>query len=232
MRTKPGCKVHQRRSPGLSRGLRLTLLVGLIQVVTACSLYTVQPINSSSTQISIQSNQFDQNFNPKNYVNSIWQSKVLPTVLEKSTELSTVLLALQSNTSQAEQRFAIQSSDGSYNFLIKGQATVVAVSSNSRNGYVTLRLSNYKGSTAILMQVGPVIFGTAIRDSMSFINFDQFSNQVQYQQVSDELNAHVAQVLQGIDIATLKNKTITFYGAFTFVTLQQVTITPIKVVVA
>jgi predicted lipoprotein len=213
-----------------SRSMVLVLLVALAQVAVACSLYTVRPLNTSGNQTSIQSNQFDQNFNPSSYVQGIWARRVIPTVMNKAVDLPTVLAALKANPTDAERRFANQSSDGVYNFMVKGQGRVVAINASSSDRLITIQLPGYKGQTTILMQIGPVIFGTALRDSLGFINFNQFSNQVQYQQVSDALNAQAARDLRSINFTALQGKMITFYGAFTFVTLQQINITPVKIV--
>jgi predicted lipoprotein len=40
----------------------------------------------------------------------------------------------------------------------------------------------------VVMQIGPIIRGNSIRDAASFINFDDFKNQVQFARLSKELN--------------------------------------------
>lgn len=40
----------------------------------------------------------------------------------------------------------------------------------------------------VVVQIGPIIRGNAVRDSASFINFDDFKNQVQFARLSKELN--------------------------------------------
>ncbi len=40
----------------------------------------------------------------------------------------------------------------------------------------------------ISVQIGPIIRGNSIRDAASFINFDDFKNQVQFARLSKELN--------------------------------------------
>ncbi|MBV9231458.1 MAG: DUF2291 domain-containing protein, partial [Chloroflexi bacterium] len=161
--------------------------------------------------------------------NSIWASKVVPTVLNKSVDIGTVLTALGRDSGSAQKQYATQSSDGLYNFMVKGQGKIIAVNTSSRNGTLRVQLPAYNGQSTILLQIGPVMLGTALRDSVGFISFNQFTNQVQYAQVADALNAHAVQNLQGTDFATLRGKMITFYGAFTFVDLQQITITPVKI---
>jgi predicted lipoprotein len=212
----------------LTRWAILLMLLLLVQVVAACSLYTIRPIKSATT--SNQSNQFDRQFDPNSYANTNWSSKVVPTIMKKAVDLETVLTALQKDSDAAQKQYATQSSDGFYNFIVKGTAKVLAVNTSSRNGTLSIALPTYKGQSTILIQIGPVMLGTALRDSVGFISYSQFTNQVQYAQVADALNAHAAQDLKGIDFASLKGKTITFYGAFTYATLQQITIAPVKII--
>jgi predicted lipoprotein len=144
-----------------------------------------------------------------------------------------VLKALEQNSDAAQKQYAVQSSDGLYNFMVKGTGKVIAANTGSRNGTLSIQLpasAGLKKQPTILVQVGPVLLGTAIRDSVGFINYNQFTNQVQYAQVADALNAHAAADLKSLDAAKLQGKTVTFYGAFTYATLEQIMIAPVKVV--
>ena len=217
--------VWRNRLPHL---LLLVMLLLLVQVVAACSLYTLKPIKTAGS--SGQTDQFDQNFNPVNYANSNWTSKVVPTVMNKAVDIRTVLAAIQKNSDQAQKQYATQSSDGFYNYMVKGQAQITAINTSSRNGTASIQLPAYKSSSTILLQIGPVMFGTALRDSVGFINYNQFTNQVQYAQVADALNARAVQDLRGLNFASLKGKTVTFYGAFTYLDVQHITIAPVKIV--
>jgi len=85
----------------------------------------------------------------------------------------------------------------------------------------------------IALQVGPVVRGTALRDATGAAPFDQFSNQLDYADVSKELNTRaVKAALAGIDLAGLPGKTITFFGAITFDPRSKapVLVTPVKIV--
>lgn len=44
------------------------------------------------------------------------------------------------------------------------------------------------GKEDVVLQIGPIIRGNAIRDAASFINFDDFKNQVQFARLSKALN--------------------------------------------
>lgn len=225
--TFQGPRSLSKRTRTLRRLFSLAFVFFLALAFSACGLYTTRPIQANSTG---QYNQFNQNFDPVTYANSIWASKVIPTITTKSTDLPTLLAALKANAAATEKRYAAPSSDGSFNFMVKGQGTITSVSTGTRAGSVTLKLAGVDSKTTILLQIGPVIAGTALRDSVGFINFTQFSNQVQFAEVSDQLNAHAAQSLQAIPFSTLKGKEITFYGAFTLLDPQYISILPAKVV--
>jgi predicted lipoprotein len=220
-------QMHTPKYSRLCQWILPVTAVLFMQVFAACSLYTVRPINQTTS--TNQSNQFDQHFDLTTYTNSIWSSKVVPTVLKKAVDIRTVLTALKSNSNAALKQYATQSSDGLYNFMVKGQAKVTAVNTSSRNGMMSVQLPAYSGQSTIVLQIGPVVLGTSLRDSVGFINFSQFTNQVQYAQVADALNAHALQNLQRTDFTKLRGKMVTFYGAFTFIDLQQITIMPMQI---
>jgi predicted lipoprotein len=63
---------------------------------------------------------------------------------------------------------------------------------------------------------------------VGFITFGQFTNQVEYADAATALNNQLREkLLKGLDVAALEGKEITFTGAFTLLTPQTVTITPV-----
>jgi predicted lipoprotein len=226
-------KIRRKAATGVRwhQGVVLLTMLLLVQVVAACSLYTTSPIQPVAS--GGQSDQFDKQFDPNSYADKNWSSKVVPTIVDKSVDIGTVLKALEQNSDAAQKQYAVQSSDGLYNFMVKGTGKVIATNTSSRNGTLNIQLpvsAGLKKQPTILVQVGPVLLGTAIRDSVGFINYNQFTNQVQYAQVADALNARAASDLKSLDAPKLQGKTITFYGAFTYATLEQVMIAPVRVV--
>ncbi|WP_432455049.1 MULTISPECIES: DUF2291 family protein [unclassified Agarivorans] len=49
------------------------------------------------------------------------------------------------------------------------------------------------GDQHVVLQIGPIVRGNSIRDATSFINFDDFKNQVQFARLSKELNKKAIQ---------------------------------------
>ena len=62
-----------------------------------------------------------------------------------------------------------------------------------------------------------------------FIEFGQFTNQVEYAAAATALNTKVKEdVLKGLDPASLEGERVSFLGAFSLVTPDVVTITPVR----
>ena len=105
---------------------------------------------------------------------------------------------------------------------------MVDVDTRSRSGTATVALDTEPRATVVL-QVGPVITGTAIRDALPALGFDRFVNQIQHADVGNELNARVErEVLQGLDRAALRGRHVRFAGMASFEEGRPPTVTPVR----
>ena len=154
------------------------------------------------------------NLDPDKYVASIWSSKILPTVQKQAVELPTLLNDLERDPAATAKRFGHYAIDGGPpSFLVKGSGRVVSVDTLSARS--TAGITSLAESCA-LIEVGPVLSGSDIRDALPFINFNQFVNQVQYGEVAISINARVTdKVLIQLDTDKLKGKRVVFTGAYT-----------------
>ena len=202
-----------------------SVLLALLVSLTACKLWTIRPIASKAQTSAASSPQF----NADAYVDSIWQSKVVPTMLEKAVELSTVMTALDADVEAAKKQFSSGDAGGAAHFIVKGEGRVSRVNASSQNRTVSLSLPNYKGKAEVLLQVGPVFRGTSLRDAVGFIQFNQFVNQLQFAEVGNKLNDRVATaVIKDFDLTSAQGKQLTFYGAFTLNDPSKIVITPVQ----
>lgn len=189
-----------------------------LMALSGCKLWTVRPIDWKEKQAASVSQPFDA----AGYVNANWQSKVVPTVKEKAVELATVLNALDADVEAAKQQYG----QGTAHFLVKGDAVVMDDDQSSPHRKLTLRVPNYKGKTAVLMQVGPVFRGTALRDAVGFIKFNEFVNQLQFAEVSTKLHERVeSDVVK--EMAPHSGARVAFHAAFTFSEGDKVLLTPV-----
>jgi predicted lipoprotein len=205
----------------------LVLVIGLI--VSGCTLATVRPIDPTTGKAIIGNE--DQAFNAANLVGQMWDSQMLPTLQKDAAPIAAVLDALRQNTTTASEKYGHRpGNEQPYSFMVTGSGKVLTVNTESRAGIASVDLDN-DGKADVTLAVGPVIRGTALRDAAPFIAFNQFTNQMEYAAVSNELNAMVNSKVLGPlgDLHTLEGKTVTFFGAFTIGTTldaDKVIITP------
>lgn len=212
-------------APHAARWLGLLLLPWLV----ACQVATIRPIEDAGATGSAA--QGTQAFDAKSYVDGIWASKIVPAA-QDAAELPTVLAAIAADRAAAEEQYGHREQGRPASFLVKGEGRVLNVDTSSRNGKLFLDLPPYDRQPDVALQIGPVLRGTAIRDAVGFIQFNQFVNQLEYADVAKELNARVlSEVLGAVDTAALPNTSVSFQGAFTLDNPAEIVLTPIKLVV-
>jgi len=109
--------------------------------------------------------------------------------------------------------------------VVYGRGRVVEANIRSRAGTATVDV----GAARVVVQIGPVLTGTAIRDALPALGFDRFVNQLQHADVGNELNARVEeQVLQRLDRTKLLGAYLSFTGMARRDEGGLVTITPVR----
>jgi predicted lipoprotein len=164
------------------------------------------------------------------FADKVWESKVLPAIQEKAQDITKILPEIRADPAGAGQKYGRRESTNPYNYMVKGTGTVIEVHTESQAGTIILEVPGLEEKIAL--QIGPVVRGTALRDATGAAPFDQFSNQLDYADVSKEMNIRaVKAAFAGIDPSSLSGKTITFFGAFTFDPRSKgpLLITPVKI---
>ena len=144
------------------------LLAILFMGLSACTIVPIEEIE----QI-----QASEAFDPTTYVEGIWESQVVPVIVENAKNLPEVLEALEADLDEAGETYATVSASGAFNFVVQGQGTITSVDTESRNGTAVVTVDGYSGPVQVIIQVGPLIRGDSIRDGTGFIEFGQeYSN--------------------------------------------------------
>lgn len=166
-------------------------------------------------------------FDAAAYVDKIWSSKVLPDFKKRAIDLDTLLQAAAKDPDNAGKTYGQRAGEGNpWTYEIKGAGKVVAVDLASRHGLVTVETQTASGPRKVDLQVGPVVFGTVLRDSLPFIQFGDFVNQIQYAQVSRGLNDRaVRNVRDSLDMEHALGKTVAFLAAAVLSGSDETTIT-------
>ncbi|OAF13053.1 hypothetical protein AYJ54_45840 [Bradyrhizobium centrolobii] len=154
-------------------------------------------------------------FDANGYVDKIWASKVLPDFKGRAMELDTLLTDVAKDPDKAGQVHGHREGDGNpWTYEVKGEGKVVAVDTASRHAIVSVESQTASGPRKVDLQIGPVVFGTMLRDALPFIKFGDFVNQIQYAQVSRALNDRASKsVRESFDPADAMGKSVVFYAA-------------------
>lgn len=156
-------------------------------------------------------------FKPDVYVEKIWEDKVVPYFKEKCLPIGDVIPTWKDDQTAAGKKFGYrEKAEGSpWNFRVKGAGKIIAANTESRASTVDVDLDD-DGKADMVMQIGPVIKDTGIRDSCEFISFTDFTNQLEFARLSNAFNKKVNKaVLQSLDRENLVGKSVEFYGVFT-----------------
>jgi predicted lipoprotein len=163
-------------------------------------------------------------FDPATYGAETYPKAV--TALEDSAvPIAKLHAALRDDQDAAGEQYGKRQGNGPYSFSTSGEG----VAGKAEGGLLPVRVKGVPKDARVSIQIGPAINGTSIRDATGFIEFGQFTNQVEYAAAGTALNDQVkSEVLEGADPASLEDKRVSFLGAFTLVTPDVVTITPVK----
>lgn len=155
-------------------------------------------------------------FNPDTMVADSWSAKVVPFFETKAAPLSEVMAAANADIEAAGAKYGHREKQGNapWTFATKFEGTITAVETKSRAGYADVD-TDADGKADVRVQIGPAIKGTAIRDSLDFVNFNEFKNQIEWAQYGKAFNAYVnGDLLSKLPRDTLAGKKIKAVGAF------------------
>jgi predicted lipoprotein len=165
-------------------------------------------------------------FDPAAFGAQNYQAKVVPAIQAAAVDLPVLLKALADDKDAAGQKYGKRQGTGPYTFAVKATGKA----GQAKSGLLPVTVKGLPDDTRVSLQTGPAINGTALRDAAGFITFGQFTNQVEYADAATALNNEMRdKLLKGLDVAALDGKDISFVGAFTLLTPQTVTITPVAI---
>jgi predicted lipoprotein len=233
--TPPGNYLLVRRPAEIFRSNigRLMNMRPLAPIISAALLLltTGCKIVADGDQAAIDLNKPDS-FNAQAYVGKLWDSKAAPYFQNEAHPVTAVLAALAEDKVAAGKAFAHRATaDGTpWTFAVRGTGIVKSVNTESRHGEMVVEIGPREHPIEASLQIGPVIYGTAIRDSLPFIAFGDFVNQIQYAEVSRALNNLAFEAARkGMNPIPQAGQTVEFVGAMIDPsTAGQTTITPVS----
>ena len=147
--------------------------------------------------------------------------KVVAEIEKRAVPIEELAQAIEDDPDAAGERYGKRQGTSPYNFAVTGTGEA----GKAEGGLLPVEVEGLDDAQ-VNLQIGPAINGTALRDAVGCITFDQFVNQVDYADAGTAFNTEVkAEVLKGA--GDLEGRTVVFTGAFTFLAPGVMTITPI-----
>lgn len=131
-----------------------------------------------------------QGFDAAAWAASVWDAKAMPYFEKDAADATQVLEALKKSLDAAGEKYGRRAdTEGSpWSFTLRGTGKVVSANTASRAATLVVSVDTGAGPQEVTLQLGPVIRGTALRDSLPFFSFGDVENRIQFAQVSRALN--------------------------------------------
>lgn len=149
-------------------------------------------------------------FDAAGYAQDFWEKKLTPG-LSKAVELGALKTQLKTEKDKAFEQHSHALGIGNIRyFLVKGQGVVTGVSENE----VSIKLDDASESTGNVRIATEYIFGNAVRDASGAIDINAFTNSMDFNNVSAEINKLIREkVVPPFKSQVKKGDRIAFNGA-------------------
>ena len=145
-------------------------------------------------------------------VSETFEAKLVSTLSEKATDLSVLLDAVKAGLDDAGGTYGLRvgGAGGGWNFAVKGKGKVVAEDRASKAAVAEIDLDG-DGTADAILQLGPVVKGSALRDATPLYDFSAFRDQIEYARLGRALNDRAVSTIPAD--SALAGKTVEFLGA-------------------
>lgn len=156
-------------------------------------------------QMKASSSKFDAKAYARNYFNN-----KLILSLSNAVEINQLISLLETNREQAFEKYSHALGIGNIRyFLVRGEGQVTSI--NENDVIILAQADTMKKTIRVATEF---VFGNAIRDASGRIDVNEFSNTMDFNSVSSEINKIVrAEVLPRFKARVKKGDTIQFAGA-------------------
>lgn len=173
-------RISQGSSAKGRLGLTAVALAVALPGLTACKVVPIAADRAARERLAAA-------FDASRYVDAIWSTQALPHWEKSKRPLVEVATALDQDPVAAARKFGRVAGEGALPvYVVEGEGRVVSAG-QGRARRVAVEVVRPNGPLAVELQVGPVVSGTALRDSLPFVTFNDFANQIDFAAVASAL---------------------------------------------
>jgi predicted lipoprotein len=170
-------------------------------------------------------------FDPDKMVDEIWSSKVVPYFEKRAGDFTQVrdLAAKAPDEAGAKYGYRPKADGTPWTLMVKLEGVIVAADTESRAGAIGIDATG-QGRTDATVQIGPAMRGTAIRDALEFVSFNDFTNQIDFARYGKAFNVHVNKaVLEKLPRDGLVGRKVFVLGAYPLAAGDPPLVTPVEI---
>ncbi len=173
----------------------------------------------------------NKKFNAAEDVERIWTSQAIPELTEKALDIVPLLNESNGDFKKiADKGHYSMGTSGELSFVVKGEGVVTEVNQEKKAGFMVVKPAGYDGQITVKLQIGSVYKGSAVRDNLSFIKYEDYTNQVEWASLSQSIhNVIDTDLIKKLDLTSIVGKNIDFIGCFSVDKKTEVLITPISI---
>ncbi|QHM74942.1 hypothetical protein C7M52_00886 [Mixta theicola] len=162
-------------------------------------------------------------------IDRTWQDKIVPQIVDHARPADELMKALRAakDFDSACQSLGYRSqSENPCIFYVSVVGKIENINTASRSGKMTLRMQN---GDSVIVQTGPILRGTLLRDSYKGASYADFNDQVLFGEYGRAINERAVKMIQAAQLQTGETtEVIGIFSAWDIPTsLQQ--ITPAKI---
>jgi len=166
------------------------------------------------------------------YVEKHWKQEFLVFYEKNSHLFNDVHTALLTDPGLAGEKYGLRQEGEAnpWSFVVKGNGLIVSANTESRAATADIDI-NGDSKPDFILQLGPVIKGTTLRDVATFVTFSDFRDQIEYAKLGRALNSKIHKnTISSLPLENLIGTKISFLAAFTVRTASaKLMLTPIHV---
>lgn len=201
--------------------LRAVVAGGGLLILAGCKIVSIAENDQQQTA----------GFDAPAYAAGLWTAEALPHFESAAKPVAEVISAVAADIGAAGASYGYRpATEGSpWTFIVSGRGTVTAKNTESRAGTLSVAIEGTAPPLEVAVQIGPVVRGNAVRDSLPFVSFKDFTNQLEFADVGKAFTAlSVAGTTEAAQAAAVGD-TVTFVGVMSLNTsADRVLVTPVS----
>lgn len=170
-------------------------------------------------------------FDPNVAAQTFWKNDADSYFASSATDFVTLMNEANGDLNSLAKKYGHYSmgDSGELSYIVRGTGTIESVKNKLRAGYLGVKVDGYEGDSQVRLQIGPVYKGSAVRDTITKINYKDYKNQIEWAQVSVAFHNLISQeIIAPVKMDEMEGKKVEFIGCFTVDRPSQILITPVS----